>query len=251
MKKILSIGFDLSIMIVCSVLLILFTNGMNRQVIDQSKKEPTNSVVETTPKKEELRNNPIDFEMLQKTNPDLYAWIAIPNTNVDYPIAQSSKDEEEDFYLHKDVQKNYSYAGTIYTQKVNHKDFKDPVTLIYGHSMLNKTMFGSLHQFRKKDFFDANRYIYIYTKGHRLTYEVYAAYTYDDRLIPAYFDFSNEADLKAFFDEATSAESVGGLHRDIQVTTKDKVIVLSTCIGADSAYRFLVHGKLVKDQKTK
>lgn len=35
---------------------------------------------------------PVDFVALQQRNPDVYAWIQIPNTAVDYPILQSSTD---------------------------------------------------------------------------------------------------------------------------------------------------------------
>lgn len=29
---------------------------------------------------------PVDFEKLQKGNPDIYAWITIPDTEIDYPV---------------------------------------------------------------------------------------------------------------------------------------------------------------------
>ena len=44
--------------------------------------------------------NPIDFAELRSINDELYAWIRIPNTNIDYPIAQSATDDL--FYLNHD-----------------------------------------------------------------------------------------------------------------------------------------------------
>ena len=40
---------------------------------------------------------PVDFEKLQGYNPDIYAWIWIYNTNIDYPVVQSPGDDG--FYL--------------------------------------------------------------------------------------------------------------------------------------------------------
>ena len=114
------------------------------------------SVVSDTPEPE-LPDNPIDFATLQERNADVYAWIKIPDTKVDYPILQSG-DKPENFYLNHNIDGEYEFAGCIYTQKLNKKDFTDPNTVIYGHNMKNGTMFKALHQFRNKDFFEANKY---------------------------------------------------------------------------------------------
>lgn len=34
----------------------------------------------------------IDFEALQSINPDIVAWITVPNTNIDYPVLIGNDD---------------------------------------------------------------------------------------------------------------------------------------------------------------
>ena len=105
-----------------------------------------------------LPANPIDFEAIQAENPDVCAWIQIPGIDtIDYPILRSSADMDDNYYLNHDIHKNQAFAGAIYIQKLNHKDFSDSNTLIYGHDMLNGTMFGKLRKFRDKEFFDKFR----------------------------------------------------------------------------------------------
>lgn len=91
---------------------------------------------------------PIDFASLQKENDEIYAWIKVPGTSVDYPIVQSSTDDT--FYVHKGIDKQYLYAGAIYTEMSNAKDFSDPNTVIYGHNMKSGSMFATLHNFRDR-----------------------------------------------------------------------------------------------------
>ena len=43
-----------------------------------------------------LAENPVDFASLQSQNSEIYAWIKIDDTDVDYPIVQSGSDD--DFY---------------------------------------------------------------------------------------------------------------------------------------------------------
>ena len=62
-------------------------------------------------------------------NPDVYAWIWIPGTNVDYPILQSETEPDE-YYLNHTIEKKEGLPGTIYTEKYNSKEFTDPVTII-------------------------------------------------------------------------------------------------------------------------
>lgn len=237
---------DVIIMVLFSAMLILYTDGMDNKLADTSKKEQTTKKTTVT---SETIENPIDFDKLQKECADIYAWITIPNTNVDYPIVQSPEGAEEDYYLHRDTTGAYSFAGTIYTQKLNTTTFQDPVTVIYGHSMLNKTMFGSLHSFSDPTFFDENQYFNIYTKGHILKYEIFAAHRFDNRLILAAFDVANEDVFQQYIDQMTNPAMFGGNHRDVEVTTKDKIVVLSTCINEDRSERYLIQAKLVEDKE--
>ena len=72
--------------------------------------------------------NPINFDELQKTNSDIYAWIRIPDTKIDYPIAQREGDPS--YYLSHDMYQQPRFAGCIYTEDCNSKDFMDPNTCL-------------------------------------------------------------------------------------------------------------------------
>ncbi len=64
---------------------------------------------------------PIDFEELQEMNPDIYAWIEIPGTQINYPIVQSAGDD--DYYLNHTIEGEEGYPGSIYTESLNAKGF--------------------------------------------------------------------------------------------------------------------------------
>lgn len=215
----------------------------------QPQPQKTSSLL-TISTSSELPANPINFAQLQKRNKDVYAWIKIPNTQIDYPILQSYT-EADSFYLNHNIDKNYDINGAIYTEKQNALDFSDPNTVIYGHNMLDGSMFQNLHLFRDKTFFDENRYIYIYTKGHILTYEIFAAYKGDNKHILNSYDFSDKQVFSDYIESVKSPKSMEVNTREVDITTKDKLITLSTCIGNESDYRYLVQGVLIDDRETK
>ncbi len=64
---------------------------------------------------------PIDFDKLQQRNADIYAWIQIPDTVVDYPILQSAEDNL--YYLNHTVDGAEGLPGSIYTENLNRIDF--------------------------------------------------------------------------------------------------------------------------------
>ncbi len=194
--------------------------------------------------------NPVDFEKIQEVNPDVCAWIEVDGIDViDYPILQSASDVDDNYYLDHDIYGNSSSTGAIYIQKLNSKDFSDRNTLIYGHNMLNGSMFGQLKKFKNADFFNQNRYIYIYTPDYVYQYEIVSAFIYDNRHIMNSFNFDIENECQAFFDEVNNPSTytkqvVDGLN----LTTDDKIITLSTCTSNDSE-RYLVVGRLIKTAK--
>lgn len=193
--------------------------------------------------------NPIDFASLQEKNADVCAWITVPNTSIDYPIVQSSK-EDDDYYINHAWEGNYTINGAIYIQRLNGKYFTDRNTVVYGHNLRNGTMFRHLHKFRDKDFFDANEYFYIYTPGHILTYRIFSAYRYDNRHILNSFDFADTAVYADYLQYATDPNSlIKNVREGVEVTTDDKIVTLSTCIS-DKRYRYLVQGVQISDELT-
>lgn len=195
-------------------------------------------------------NHDINWDSLEEKNKDIYAWIYIPGTLVDYPIVQPTVDEGDDFYLHRSVDKSYDFAGSIYSEIQTAKDFSDPVTLLYGHNMLNDTMFATLHRFEDKKFFKENKYIYVYMPYHKLTYKIYAAYVYDDRHILNCFDFEDEKVLMNYFEYTLNPDSITKQTRKQKLDTNSKIITLSTCTNGASNTRYLVQGVLIKDEQT-
>lgn len=192
--------------------------------------------------------NPIDFGVLQEINPDLYAWIRIPDTNIDYPIAQRAGDDA--YYLSHDMYQEPRFAGCIYTEDCNSKDFHDPNTVIYGHNMKNTTMFQNLYCFAESSFFDEHPYFYIYMPDRILAYKVFAAYSYDDRHIMNSFDFDDKKVFKQYLEEVFSLNAMYLNRRDdMEVTVNDKIVTLATCMGGSPNERYLVQAVLIKEEK--
>ncbi len=205
----------------------------------------------STPVVENLADNPIDFKSIQEENPEVCAWIKVDGTIIDYPILRSGIETQEDFYLNHDWLHEEKRTGAIYIQQVNSADFSDPNTLIYGHNMLNGTMFGTLKRFRGKTFFDENENIYVYTPGHILHYKILSAFIYDDRHIINSFNFHTEEGYSQFLEECLSPKSlVKNVRAGISADTEDKIITLSTCTSKDYQ-RYLVVGVLYADIPTK
>lgn len=198
-----------------------------------------------------LEDNPIDFAALKAENPDVCGWIKIDGTVIDYPVMRSGDDTPEDFYLNHDMKRTKKSAGSIYIQKYNSSGFTDANTILYGHNMLNGSMFAALKKYRNANFFNENRNITVYVPEHILSYEIFSAFVYDDRHILNSFNFYVEEEHQAFIDECLSPTSlIRNVRPDTAVTTDDKLITLSTCTSAEHE-RYLVVAVLKQDTLTK
>lgn len=185
----------------------------------------------------------LSFADLKSVNEDIYAWIYVPGTEVDYPVLQHPTDDS--FYLEHNIDKRAGLPGCIYTELINGISFADRNTVMYGHNMLNGTMFATLHRFADKNFFDENRYIFVYTPYTTYVYEIFAAYTYSDVHLLKGIDITSE---EKFEDYIENIYSVRGMNNNfasgIKATPQDKILTLSTCTG-DESKRYLVQGVLL------
>ena len=103
---------------------------------------------------------------MQAENPDIYAWIRIADTPIDYPILQ--KEGDDDYYLYRTVDGEEGLPGSIMTEySYNpHAFSEDPVTVVYGHNMLNDSFFSRLKDFQDETFRKEHETIEIYTPEH-------------------------------------------------------------------------------------
>lgn len=218
----------------------------------ENEYETVSTVPSETSGKSPLAANPIDFDSLQAQNDEIYAWIKIEDTDIDYPIVQSQSDDE--FYLkHSAIDKKWLASGAIYTEGCNTTDFSDPITVIYGHNGFKETMFTTLHKFEDEAFFGSHEYFYIYMPHRKLTYQIVSAFKYDDRHIMNAFNFNVPADLESFQNTVvnpTSALKNVREELDTEINSNSKIVVLSTCITNQKSNRYLVCGVLTEDEET-
>ena len=203
------------------------------------------------PENTEEPEEPIPYDCPEKLtnareqNPDVYAWINIPGTNIDYPVVQSPTNDS--YYLRRDINGQYLSAGSIMSEhSYNGTDFNDPVTIIYGHCMKSGAMFGNMQvYYSSENGLEDYKTIEIYLPDKKLEYEVFAAVPYDMRHILYNYDFTNSRIFSSFF---KSIVSIRSFNANIKAEEKprygDKVLILSTCLKGDSTKRYLVMAKL-------
>lgn len=199
-------------------------------------------------KSREYKKADISYEQIRvkKEEENLYdkyedyrGWIKIKNTNINYPIVQG---QDNSFYLHKDIDKNYLISGSIFMNYLNN-GFNDENTVLFGHHMRNGTMFAQLKKYKEKDFFYGNNDIDIeLEKGKTLRYRVFSAYVTDakDNYIKTNFD--NKVQYKDFLEKIKNKSIYKS---DIDINENDKIITLSTCSYEFNDARMVVHGKLL------
>ena len=144
----------------------------------------------------------VDWDSLQAINPDIVAWIYIPDSPVNYPVVQGSDNEE---YLHKAFDGSTGWlasAGTIFLDSANAADFSDRNSALYGHHMNDGSMFASLSNWQNNDEFNAHRDIYVLTPqgNYRLKTFALVKTTGDDALVQTNFS-SDESYLSYIQDK--------------------------------------------------
>jgi len=111
----------------------------------------------------------INFKALKKKNKQIIAWISIPNMGIDYAVTKASNNS---YYLKNNALKKKSSSGSIFMDSKARADFEGMDSPIYGHHMRDKSMFGSLPNFRKASFRKKHQYIYVYTPNATKKYKV-------------------------------------------------------------------------------
>lgn len=222
----------------------LYKEHKKESVVEEITEEATTEAVEEPETvMEEIVDSPIDWEGMWEINEDVYAWITVPGTVIDYPILQHATDNT--YYLNYNIDGSYGYPGCIYTENMNAKDFTDNNTVIYGHNMKNGSMFAGLHQYEDGNFFMEHPQVLIYTPEKEFEYTIFAAYIYDDRHLMYSFDFTNEDVYASYLDTVLNIRDLSAnIRDDVTVTKDDNIITLVTCMSNQPDKRLLVQAVL-------
>ena len=105
----------------------------------------------------------LNTDFLYAKNNEYIGWICIPCLELSYPIVQHSDNE---YYTHYSFEGKRNSAGAIFLDCEALSDFADYNTVIYGHNMRNKTMFGALKELLNIELSEEDPlYIYIRTSN--------------------------------------------------------------------------------------
>ncbi|MEG0221581.1 MAG: class B sortase [Clostridia bacterium] len=186
----------------------------------------------------------VNFDELLEKNKQTVGWIQVNNTNINYPLVQTSNNED---YLHKAFDGTANQAGWVFADyRNNMKDF-DNNTIIYGHSRLNKTMFGSLLNVLNPSWFNnkENHIIKLSTPTENTLWQVFSVYKTPVESYYLTTSFLYETNFLKFANTLKS-RSVHPFNSELVGT--DKLLTLSTCSDVAGTGRVVVHAKLIKRQ---
>lgn len=214
-------------------------DNSNTEIIKQETKIPETSIYWTFLKTPLLN---VNFDKLKNTNNDTVGWLNVSGTNINYPVVQA---KDNSYYLTHSFDKTYNKAGWVFMDYRNKMDNLNKNTIIYAHSRVNNTMFGSLNKTLKKDWYNnkSNHMIRLSTENINSMWQIFSVYTVpntndyiktvfnnDDEFL----DFINLIKNRSKFDFATD------------VNISDNIITLSTCYKTNE--RVVVHAKLIKKE---
>jgi len=179
---------------------------------------------------------------LQTQYPAAVGWVVVPHTGVDYPFVQA---ENNRYYLDRDIDGNYSAAGTLFMDCESNSDFTDFNTVIYGHHMKNGSMFGTMALFNERDFFVTNKTGTIFLANKTFSMEIFAYLVLQADDVTAYASPTE----KSAKEEALKYIKENARHyRVIDIGTDDHIVTLSTCAYEFKDARMLLMGRLSRIQ---
>ena len=185
----------------------------------------------------------VEFTNLLTQNSDIVGWINVPNTNIDYPFVKTNNN---DYYLHHSIDKSWNDAGWIFLDYRNNINELDTNTIIYGHGRLDGTMFGSLKETMNNEWLNNkdNHVVKISSLSYNYLFEVFSIYKIKTTNDYLYNNFQTSTEYNSFLEKITNRSLY---NFNVNVTTKDKIITLSTCYN--NTEKYVLHGKLIKQQK--
>lgn len=207
---------------------------------------------EFSEKSDKVKNNKadkcpvkVDFKSLKKINPDVIAWIHIPDTGIDYPIVQA---KDNTTYLHRTFRKKDSYVGAIFMDSLCAPNLSSFNSIIYGHNLKTGEMFGHLKKLYDTSYNEKANYkkhpkVWIITPDIAQEYVIFAFREINVKKDKDIYtiELPDRKERRIFLDHQIrkSQKDTG-----IRPSENTKMITLSTCTSRTEDGRFIVQAVL-------
>ncbi len=182
----------------------------------------------------------VNISELKQRNPDTVGFLKVNNTNVNYPVVKTTNN---DYYLTHAFNKSYNSAGWVFMDYRNGVNNLDDNTIIYGHGSLKTTMFGTLKNVVKREWYtnSSNTTITLITSKYKLYWKIFSIYTIPDETYYLISNFGTDESHQKFINTMLS-RSIYNFGES--VTVNDKLLTLSTCYN--NQLRLVVQAKLAR-----
>ena len=211
-----------------------------------TQEAPKQTYTVSAEEKEYLANK---FKGLLATNSETVGYVYIPGTQLDEPVVQTTDNAT---YLDKTFDgRHQPLMGTVFMDADNKKDFSDRLTWLFGHARGSKVpdhrMFKDVNYFSSQDYFDKHPYTVIETPERKYYYEAVAVVIVPETTAFYRTSFADDADfekqLTTIYDTAQVKKP------NVKVSSKDKYMVLSTCLEEDDTIRTNLYLRQIPDSE--
>ena len=185
-------------------------------------------------------NEGLSFAELQALNQDVFAWLTVYGTNIDYPVVQG---ENNIRYINTDARGRHSLSGAIFLDYRSGPNFSDFSSILYGHHMQNQVMFGEIELFSERSYFDTHRYGRLYVDGKERGLEFFAflhADAYDLGVFRV--NITEREEQQAYLD--LLMEMAVHSRQDASVGVDAQIVLLSTCSPGGGNGRDILAAKI-------
>ncbi len=162
-------------------------------------------------------------------NSDVVAWLQLPDSNVNYPVLQA---HDNNFYLDKDLDKSYSYWGSIFAHFRN--NLSDPThlprnTVLFGHNKNDGKLFGELLEFSDLEYAKAHRYLTLTIDNTTTYWLIFSVMDCEVNNDVFYYINANNPSDEAMSDIIEQSLDRSFYDYNLPVDSSDSILTLSTC----------------------
>lgn len=225
--------FSIFIFFFIKILLYINDNNTNKNIKDKINKK---YIIKEN---DNVNKYNIDFSALKEINPDTVAYLKVNGTNIDYVVVRG---KDNDYYLNHNFEKKYNVSGWIFVDYKNILDGTDKNIVIYGHNTKDGSMFGTLKNVFKKEWYSNkdNLELVFVTENKTNIYKVFSTYEIEPENYYIKTIFNN--DFNEFINTIKSRTTY---NYNVNVNDKDNILTLSSCTNGGKK-RLVLHAKRIE-----